>query len=188
MPMWFEQIVREETGCAAYMIGAAAGGACAVFDPLWDITPYLEMAERKEATITHVIDSHSHADHISGARRLAQATGATLWLPALADVHYEAQRLDGGDRIDMGEVTLQALHAPGHRPEQINLLVIDRSRGDAPWCLLTADFLLVGDVARPDLAQGGTEGAETLFDVSLPRLLALPDFVEVYPGHVAGST
>ncbi|UCF68175.1 MAG: MBL fold metallo-hydrolase, partial [Acidobacteriota bacterium] len=85
-------------------------------------------------------------------------------------------------------VELEVLHVPGHRPEQINLLVRDRSRGEEPWCILTADFLLVGDVARPDLAQQGAEGAATLFRESLPRLLSLPDFVEVYPGHVAGST
>ena len=93
-----------------------------------------------------------------------------------------------GDRIRFGEVELEVVHAPGHRPEQINLLVRDRSRGDEPWCMLTADFLMVGDLARPDLAQDGSEGAATLFEQSIPRLLALPDFVEVYPGHVAGST
>jgi hydroxyacylglutathione hydrolase len=96
--------------------------------------------------------------------------------------------MEDGDRLYLGEVLLEVVHVPGHRPEQINLLITDESRGDEPWCMLTADFLLVGDMARPDLAQGGEEGAETLFDTALPRLHALPDFVEVYPGHVAGST
>jgi glyoxylase-like metal-dependent hydrolase (beta-lactamase superfamily II) len=186
--MWFEQIVREETGCAAYLMGSGATGECAVFDPLWDVTPYLETARHKGATIRYVIDSHSHADHVSGARRLAQITGARLLLPALSDVTYEARWLEDGDRIEMGEVTLEVVQAPGHRPEQINLLVTDVSRGDAPWCLLTADFLLVGDIARPDLAQDGEEGARIMFDEALPHLLSLPDFVEVYPGHVSGST
>lgn len=186
--MWFEQIVREETGCAAYLMGSNATGECTVFDPLWDVTPYLETARRKGATIRYVIDSHSHADHVSGARRLAQITGARLLLPALSDVTYEARWLEDGERIEMGEVTLEVVQAPGHRPEQINLLVTDNSRGDAPWCLLTADFLLVGDIARPDLAQSGEEGAGIMFDEALPRLLSLPDFVEVYPGHVSGST
>lgn len=185
--MWFEQLVREETGCATYMIGAD-NGECAVFDPLWDPAPYLEMAQRKESTIRYVIDSHSHADHVSGAQRLAKESGGDLLLPALADIEYEATRLRDGDLIRMGEVTMEVMHVPGHRPEQINVLVYDHGRGDEPWCMLTADFLLVGDVARPDLAQGGEEGAETLFDVSLPKLKALPDFVEIYPGHVAGST
>jgi len=186
--MWFESLIRTETGCAAYMIGALDSPECAVFDPLWDIEPYLATAKRKSSRIRCVIDSHSHADHVSGARRLAEATGAELILPERASIAYPARRVKGGDRIEMGEVALDVLHVPGHRPEQINLLVTDRSRGDDPWCLLSADFLLVGDVARPDLAQEGQAGAETLFDEAIPRLAALPDFVEVYPGHVAGST
>ena len=186
--MWFEPVIRTETGCAAYLVGALDTAECAVFDPLWDIEPYLAAATRKSSTIRYVIDSHSHADHVSGARRLAQKIGAELILPEGASIEYPARRIKGGDRMEMGEVTLDVLHAPGHRPEQINLLITDRSRSDDPWCLLSADFLLVGDVARPDLAQEGQAGAETLFDVTIPRLAALPDFVEVYPGHVAGST
>jgi glyoxylase-like metal-dependent hydrolase (beta-lactamase superfamily II) len=186
--MWFEAIIREETGCAAYMVGALDTGECAVFDPLWDIQPYLDMADRRESRIRYVVDSHSHADHVSGARRLAEATGAELILPELAEIAYEARRVRHGDRIELGEVALDVLHVPGHRPEQINLLITDFSRGDEPWCVLTADFVLVGDVARPDLAQAGESGAAVLFDVAIPRFNALPDFVEVYPGHVAGST
>jgi hydroxyacylglutathione hydrolase len=186
--MWFEQIIRKETGCAAYMVGALDNGECVVFDPLWDVQPYLDVADKQSSKIRYVIDSHSHADHVSGARRLADVTGAELILPQLADATYEATRVKDGDQIAMGEVLLEMVHVPGHRPEQINLLVTDLSRGEDPWCLLTADFLLVGDVARPDLAQGGVEGAEVLFDQALPQLSNLPDFVEIYPGHVAGST
>lgn len=186
--MWFEQLIREETGCATYVVGSTAADVCAVFDPLWEIEPYLALARRRSSRITHVIDSHSHADHVSGARRLAGATGAELCLPLRAEASYEARRLADGETIVLGEVELEVVHAPGHRPEQINLLVRDRSRGEEPWCLLTADFLMVGDVARPDLAQAGEAGARTLFDEAIPRLLALPDFVEAYPGHVAGST
>jgi glyoxylase-like metal-dependent hydrolase (beta-lactamase superfamily II) len=185
--MWFKQIVREETGCAAYMVGAD-NGECMVFDPLWDIEPYLQMAQDKGARIRYVIDSHSHADHISGARRLEKKTEANLILPKGASVTYEAQFVVDGEIMRMGEVSLEVVHVPGHRPEQINILVRDHSRGEAPWCILTADFLLVGDLARPDLAQGGVEGAEVLFSKALPRLADLPGFVEVYPGHVAGST
>lgn len=185
--MWFEPLIRKETGCVAYMIGAEAG-VCAVFDPLWDIEPYLETARARSSKIAYVIDSHSHADHVSGARRLAAATGAELVLPELTEIIYEARRVKGGDRLELGEVGLDVIHTPGHRPEQISLAVIDRSRGDEPWLLLTADFLLVGDIARPDLAQGGEQGARTIFDVALPAIADLPDFVEVYPGHVAGST
>ncbi len=186
--MWFEAIVREETGCAAYMIGCQREWACAVFDPLWDIQPYVDMAKRKGSQIRYVIDSHSHADHVSGARLLAEATGGELILPELADITYEATTVEHGDLIKIGGVGLEVIHAPGHRPEQINLLVYDYSRGDEPWFILTGDFVLVGDVARPDLAQAGERGAPVIFDVSIPRFLALPDHVEVYPGHLAGST
>jgi hydroxyacylglutathione hydrolase len=185
--MWFKQIVREETGCAAYMIGAD-DGSCAVFDPLWDIEPYLQTAANKGAQIRYVIDSHSHADHVSGARALAELCGAELILPELADITYAATRVEHGDMIRMGGVGMEVVHVPGHRPEQINLLVYDYPRGNEPWFLLTADFVLVGDVARPDLAQTGSEGAPVLFDVAIPRFLELPDHVEVYPGHLAGST
>lgn len=186
--MWFETIVREETGCAAYLIGCQQTGECMVFDPVWDIQPYLDMIKKKKSRLRYVIDSHSHADHVSGARRLAAATGAELILPELIEVTYEATRVKHGDMIRMGGVGLEVFHAPGHRPEQINLLVYDFPRGDEPWCMLTADFVLVGDVARPDLAQAGHAGASDLFDTSIPRFLNLPDHVEVYPGHLAGST
>lgn len=186
--MWFQQVVREETGCATYLLGSTVTGQCAVFDPLWDIEPYLRRAEAKESQITHVIDSHSHADHVSGARRLVRATGAELLVPQRIEINYPARRLQDGEHLTLGELDLEVVHVPGHRPEQINLLVRDQSRGNEPWCLLTADFLLVGDVARPDLAQEGEEGATTLFTESLPRVAGLPDFVEIYPGHVAGST
>ena len=186
--MWFETIIREETGCAAYMIGCQSTGECAVFDPLWDTRPYLDMARKKGSKIRFVIDSHSHADHVSGARRLAAETGGELILPELAELTYAATRVKQGDLIRMGGVGMEIIHVPGHRPEQINLLIYDYTRGDEPWCMLTADFVLVGDIARPDLAQGGDEGAPVLFDVAIPRFLNLPDHVEVYPGHLAGST
>lgn len=186
--MWFEQMVRRETGCATYMVGSTDTAECAVFDPLWDPEPCLAMAAKYGSTVRYVIDSHSHADHVSGARRLVQATGAELIIPALAEITYEATRVKGEDQLQMGEVALGFVHTPGHRPEQLCLLITDHSRSTDPWCLLTADFVLVGDVARPDLAQDGKDGAEVLFDEAIPRFRALPGFVEVYPGHVAGST
>ena len=185
--VWFESVIRKQTGCVTYLVGAD-GGDCAVFDPLWDIDPYLAIARRRSSKIRYVIESHSHADHVSGARRLVAATSGELILPNLAEATYEARRVKSGDERGMADVILRVVHVPGHRPEQINIAVIDRSRGDDPWCLLTADFLLVGDIARPDLAQAGEEGAETIFNVALPAIADLPDFVEVYPGHVAGST
>ncbi|MFQ5689499.1 MAG: MBL fold metallo-hydrolase [Gemmatimonadota bacterium] len=186
--MWFETLVRGETSCASYMFGSQETGECAIFDPLWDIRPYLNVARRKGAQFRYVIDSHSHADHVSGARRLAAATGAELVLPERAEIEYEATRVGDGDELRLGEVRVSVLHVPGHRPEQINLLLADLGRGEDPWCLLTADFLFVGDVARSDLALDGIAGARDIFDRALPRVEDLPDFVEVYPGHFAGST
>ena len=186
--MWFKQLIREESGCASYMIASPETRECAVFDPLWDIGPYLDAANRNGFSIRRVIDSHSHADHVSGARRLCAATGAELYLPKAMQASYEANRLADGDRLRLGQIELEVLEMPGHRPEQINLLVRDLDRGDEPWFILTADSLMVGDLSRPDLAQDGSVGAAILFNESVPRLLGLPDFVEVYPGHVAGST
>jgi glyoxylase-like metal-dependent hydrolase (beta-lactamase superfamily II) len=186
--MWFETVVRKQTGCASYLVGCLRTGECAVFDPLWDVQPYLETAASYGARVRYVIDSHSHADHVSGARLLAEATGAELVMHEAAEVEFPATRVRHGDVIRMGGVGMEILHVPGHRPEQINLLVTDHVRGPEPWFVLTADFVMVGDVARPDLAQPGVNGAEALFDVSIPRFLGLPDHVEAYPGHLAGST
>ena len=132
--MWFESLIRTETGCATYMVGALDSGECAVVDPLWDIAPYVRKAGQKESRIRYVIDSHTHADHVSGARRLAEATGAELILPAGADVTYAATRVQGGDWLRLGEVSLDVLHAPGHRPEQINILITDHRRTTGPRC------------------------------------------------------
>ena len=186
--MWLEQKIRKETGCATYLVGSFETKECAVFDPLWDIEPYLEVAKSYSSKIRYVIDSHSHADHVSGARRLAHVTSGELVLPELADTNYPSTRVKGKDKLSLGEVELEVLHTPGHRPEQICLLISDKSRGSSPCCMFTADFLLVGDVGRPDLVGKGHEGASTIFKKSLPQLEKLPDFLEIYPGHVMGST
>src|SRR4029434_4007994 len=107
--MWFHPIIREETGCATYFVGSSLTGECLVFDPLWDIEPYLALASKKLARITHVVDSHSHADHVSGARRLVHSAGARLFLPCRAEANYQAQRLEDGERLRLGEVEAEVL-------------------------------------------------------------------------------
>lgn len=136
--------------------------------------------------IRYVIDTHVHADHISGGRRLAEATGAQYVLHASAGARFAYLGVSEGDILDMGNVVIKVLHTPGHTPEHIALMVTDRSRGSDPWFLLTGHTLMVGDMGRTELAVGAEEGARDLYR-SAQKLLALPDYLEVYPGAFSGS-
>jgi hydroxyacylglutathione hydrolase len=179
----FRQVLYPDLGCASYLLGDA--GEAIVVDPRWDIAPYLEIAEAEHLRIAHVVDTHDHADHVSGRVRLAQATGARSYRPG----SHEDGRADvvaAGDEIIAGSVRLTAVATPGHRPEHLTFLVSDLSRGPEPWMLLSGDSLLIGDVARPDLAVEAREGAHALH-ASLRRLLDLDDHVEVWPAHIGGS-
>jgi hydroxyacylglutathione hydrolase len=182
----FRQFVDDDLGCASYLIGDAQAGEAALVDPVFDIDPFLEEAHRRGIRITRVLETHNHADHLSGHGRLALDHGAAVAIHPLAEPDYPFEPLADRAAIDVGEVSIGVLHTPGHRPEHCCFTVADRARADEPWLVLTGDSLFVGDVARPDLAVAAREGAEGLYE-SLQRLLALPDGVEVYPGHVAGS-
>ena len=182
--MFFRQLLHEDLGCASYVV--ADGGEAAVIDPKWEIEEYLQLAEEHGFEIRHVLETHNHADHLSGKGRLAKATGATIRVPEAADVEYPHEPLADGDSVTVGETTVTALATPGHRPEHTAYLVSDGSRGEEPWLVVTGDSLFVGDVARPDLAVEAEEGAHGLYG-SLQRLLALDDFAEVWPGHIGGS-
>ena len=181
--MLFRQVLYQDLGCASYLLGDA--GEAIVVDPRWDIAPYLEIAASQHLRIAHVIDTHDHADHVSGRLRLARATGARSYRPGpVKDGAGEV--VAAGDEIIVGSVCLTAVPTPGHRPEHLTFLVSDLSRGPEPWMLLSGDSLLVGDVARPDLAVEAREGAHALHE-SLRRLLDLDDHVEVWPAHIGGS-
>jgi hydroxyacylglutathione hydrolase len=182
--MFFRQVLHEDLGCASYVV--ADGGQAAVIDPKWDIDDYLRLAEEHGFSIAHVLETHNHADHVSGKGRLAKATGATIHVPAAAEVEFPHDPLADGDRVVVGDVAITALATPGHRPEHTAYLVADQSRGEEPWLVVTGDSLFVGDIARPDLAVDKEEGAHGLYE-SLKRLLALGDFAEVWPGHIGGS-
>src|SRR5205807_1316435 len=136
--------------------------------------------------IRHVLETHNHADHLSGHGRLAAATGATLHVSAQAGAEHDHEPLEEGTALELGDARITAVRTPGHRPEHLAFVVEDRSREEVPWLLLTGDSLFVGDVARPDLAVEPEEGARGLHR-SLDRLLEHEDFVEVWPGHVGGS-
>ena len=182
--MFFRQVLHDDLGCASYVV--ADGGEAAVIDPKWEIEDYLALAEEHGFRIARVLETHNHADHLSGHGRLAAATGAAICVSADAGVEYEHEPLRDGDVVAVGDARITALATPGHRPEHLAFLVSDASRGDAPWIVVTGDSLFVGDLARPDLAVETEEGANGLYD-SLRRLLELEDFAEVWPGHIGGS-
>ena len=184
--MLFRQFLDDDLGCASYLVGDESAGVAAVVDPPFAVQPLLEEAERRGVRIVRVVETHTHADHLSGHGRLALEHGIPISIHPAAAVNYPHEPLEDGAEIELGSIVLHALHTPGHRPEHTCLAVADRSRAQEPWLVLTGDSLFVGDAARPDLAVGAREGAEGLFH-SLRRLLELPDGVEVYPGHVAGS-
>jgi hydroxyacylglutathione hydrolase len=182
----FAQLLNDDLGCASYVVGCEQTGAAVVVDPHLAIDPILEEVHRLGARLVRTVETHTHADHVSGHGRLALDHGIPVSIHPAAEVSYPHDPLADGDELTIGTVVLRCIHTPGHRPEHCCLAVIDTTRADEPWLVLTGDSLFVGDTARPDLAVGATEGAEGLFH-SLRRLLDLPDGVEVFPGHVAGS-
>jgi hydroxyacylglutathione hydrolase len=184
--VFFKQFLDEDLGCACYLVGDENAQEVVVVDPPYAVEPVLAECEARGLRLTRVVETHTHADHVSGHGRLALQLGIPVHLHPLGEPEYPFEPLEDGGRIEVGDVVLTVIHTPGHRPEHCCFTVTDRARGDAPWLLLTGDSLFVGDAARPDLAIEARAGAEGLFS-SLRRLLELPDGVEVYPGHVAGS-
>jgi glyoxylase-like metal-dependent hydrolase (beta-lactamase superfamily II)/rhodanese-related sulfurtransferase len=182
----FAQILNDDLGCASYLVGCEEAGEVVVVDPHLEIERILAEAERLDARIVRTLETHTHADHVSGHGRLALDHGVPVSIHPLAEPEYPSERLEDGLEIEVGNVRLRCIHTPGHRPEHCCFAVADTTRSDEPWLVLTGDSLFVGDAARPDLAVGAMEGAEGLFH-SLRRLLELPDGVEGFPGHVAGS-
>jgi hydroxyacylglutathione hydrolase len=186
--MIFKPYHYESTGCAAYLFGCGSLGKCAVVDPQeHDVASYTRFAESKGMRITHVFDTHVHADHRSGARVLATATGAAYCLHRAADVAFPFEPLDDGQVIELGNTVVRVLHTPGHTPESVCLLVSDLRRGPEPWFVCTGDALFVGAVGRPDLPGHERANAAELYRSLHEKLLVLPDEIEVYPAHFAGS-
>jgi len=177
-----------ESGCAAYVFGCGSLGKCAVVDPQErDVDSYAGFCASKGMQITHVIDTHIHADHRSGGAALATRVGAKYCLHESADVALAFEPLRNGQEIELGNTRAKVLHTPGHTPESLCLVVTDLRRGTDPWFVLTGDTLFVGAVGRPDLPGRVRENASELYESIHTKLLTLPDDVEVYPGHFSGS-
>lgn len=184
--MYFRQVLHEERSCASYVVGCPSLGLCAVIDPQGDPQRYIGEVEDNAMEISHVIETHVHADHESGARSLAAAVNAPLYLGSGAEVGFGFTPLNDGDVLEVGNRRARVIHTPGHTPEHVSLLFDD-------WFVLTGDTLFVGDAGRVDLALAEVEDHELMsrakdLHESLRRLLSLRDDVEVYPGHYAGST
>lgn len=186
--MIFRPFYRFETGCAAYVFGCGGQGLACVVDPQEaDVDAYIAFAESKGLRVTHVFDTHVHADHRSGARTLAARTGARYGMHRSADVAFAFDPLDDGRVIELGNTIIRVVHTPGHTPESICLVVSDLRRGPEPWFVCTGDTLFVSAVGRPDLPGHERENAAMLHHSVRDRLLSLPDDVEIYPAHFAGS-
>ena len=199
--MFLKRFYDEPLAQASYLIGCAVTGEAIVIDPNRDVQPYLDAAKAENLRITHVTETHIHADFVSGARELAARSKAQLFLSAEGgkDWQYAFAKSDGaallrdGDQIKVGNVRLDVMHTPGHTPEHISFLVTDTASASAPMGIVSGDFVFVGDVGRPDLLEKAAKvantmdaAARTLFK-SLTRFREIPDFVQVWPGHGAGS-
>ncbi|GAA4001751.1 MBL fold metallo-hydrolase [Deinococcus rubellus] len=196
--MYFKRIYDTDLAQASYLVGCQKNGTAIVIDPTRDAEQYLTLAKLAGLKITHITETHIHADYLSGARDLAEQTGATLLLSDEGGPDWQYafahQGLRGGNFIQLGNITLKVLHTPGHTPEHLSFLITDGARGTEPVMLLTGDFVFVGDLGRPDLldeAAGGIdtrfEGAKQMFASLRGQFLTLPDFVQVWPGHGSGS-
>ena len=199
--MLLERIYDEDLAQASYFIGCQAKGEAVVVDARRDIAPYQELAAANGMKIVAVTETHIHADFASGARELAIRTGAKLYLSDEGDQDWKyafaadsgATLLHDGDTIVVGKIALEVLHTPGHTPEHISFVLTDRANTDTPMGIFSGDFVFVGDVGRPDLLEtaagykGTMEiGARQLFE-SIQRFKNMPDYLQVWPGHGAGS-
>ena len=181
--MYFKQILHEETGCSAYFVASRETREAAVIDPQ-EGSGYLDISKERDYHLIHVIDTHIHADHISCGRQAAMMGGARYYLHESADVNFPHRTVTDGQVLKLGQIELKIVHTSGHRPESISILITNKERSPEPSMVLSGDTLFVGDVGRPD--GGGPRGAEDEWE-SIQKLLALPDYVEVFPAHFEGS-
>jgi hydroxyacylglutathione hydrolase len=190
--MLFRQFLNDGSACASYLLGCKTKGRLGVVDPHADLVDdYIRTAEAQGVPIVAVLETHVQADHVSGLPALVERTGARAYLPEGAEVEFEHLPLADGERVELGNTTLQAIATPGHAAAHHAYLVSDGARVDEPWFVLTGDALLVGDAGRPDLHAHGDQTVEqmacALYRSLTERLLTLPDHLLVYPAHYSGS-
>lgn len=187
--MYFKQIQAPGLGCYSYVVGCPGAKAMAVIDPKRDVQDYLDIARDEGMRIELVIDTHVHADHVSGAHELRSHTGCELGMYETSPVDFPFRKLKEGEVIEMGNAKLEILHTPGHTPDALSVLVTDQSRSDEPWMLLTGDVLFVGDIGRPDLAGSEVldEQVRNLYNSLYVKFAKFPDHLEVFPSHGSGS-
>lgn len=187
--MFFRQIAASEAALSYFFGCGTVGKGVAVDVVSGDEQRFVDAATSAGVRIVYVIDTHVHADHYSGGRKLAELAGAPYCLHESnrGNVGFEFMPLTDGQLLDVGNVKVKVLHTPGHTPDSVCLLVTDLRRGEAPWFVITGDTLFVGAVGRPDLLGRETEMAGQLHDTLHAKLLTLPDEVEIFPGHQAGS-
>lgn len=187
--MFFKQLATKEASLSYFFGCATFAKAIAVDVVAGDEDWFVEQARQAGVKITHVIDTHVHADHYSGGRKLAEMLGTAYCLHEsdLGKVKFDFEPLRDGQMLDLGNVQVEVLHTPGHTPDSICLLVSDLRRGQTPWFVVTGDTLFVGAIGRPDLAGQEKEMAGQLYDVLQHKLLPLANEIEIFPGHQAGS-
>lgn len=187
--MFFKQIVTPGLGCFSYVIGCPGAREMVVVDPKRDVQDYLDISRDQGMRISHVIDTHVHADHVSGNQELASRVGCDIMMYATSPVEFPFTRLSEGDTLEIGNAQLEVLHTPGHTPDALSLLVTDKSRGNEPWMILTGDVLFVGDIGRPDLVGEAKldEQIDNLYNSLYVKLATYPDHLEVFPAHGMGS-
>lgn len=189
--MYLEQFHLESLGHASYLVGDESTGDALVLDPQRDVRSYFEAARARGFRLAYAIDTHGHNDYLSGISEVvARAPGIAVLASALGEYGYDHRPVRDGEVVEMGDVSFEVLHTPGHTPEHVSLLVRDRAVGEDPALLLSGGALLVGDVARPDLLGGAEqthESAAAMCEMLQTKILELPDHVEVFPTHVAGS-
>lgn len=195
--MFFQHVHDKSLAQASYFIGCQAKGEAIIIDPQRDMDVYLKIAAQNNLKITHIAETHIHADFLTGSRELAAVTGAKLYLSDEGGEDWQYQfnhvGLKHGDVIRVGNLTLEVLHTPGHTPESISFLLTDHPATSQPVMIFTGDFVFVGDIGRPDLLEKaaglvGTQekGAKQMYQ-SIQRFAQLPPFIQVWPGHGAGS-